>query len=161
MRPASITDTTRLTRSRAISDCQVTSTKWQPYECIENFGLGLPKVDSLLPLPVAWRRLARRRRSAKGTARSGPSALTNTLPASNARSSDLRRSKGVPGVEVAIFSSDSIALSAAAHTAGITELVAIEPPEIGPGGREVSPSATSILSSGTPVFWDAICARFV
>ena len=52
-------------------------------------------------------------------------------------------------------------MSAAAKTAGITEPVAIEPPEIGPSGSDVSPSATSILSSGTPVFSEASCARIV
>ena len=40
MRPASMTETTRLTRRRAISGCQVTSTKWQPKEWVENLGLG-------------------------------------------------------------------------------------------------------------------------
>ena len=35
----------------------------------------------------------------------------------------------------AIVSSDSIALSAASKTAGMTEPVAIDPPEIGPGGQ--------------------------
>ena len=34
---------------------------------------------------------------------------------------------------------------------GTTDAVAIEPPEIGPAGSEVSPSATSTFSSGTPV----------
>ena len=53
---------------------------------------------------------------------------------------------------VATVSSDSIALSAAAKTAGMTDPVAIEPPEVGPSGSDVSPSATSTFSSGTPAF---------
>ena len=64
----------------------------------------------------------------------------------------MRFSNGDPGVVVATVSSDPIALSAAAKTAGTTDPVAIEPPEIGPAGSDVSPSTTSILSSGTPVF---------
>ena len=60
-----------------------------------------------------------------------------------------------------MVSSDAIALSAAAKTAGTTDPVAIEPPESGPSGSDVSPSATSILSSGTPVFCEASCARIV
>ena len=47
------------------------------------------------------------------------------------------------------------------YPAGITELVTIEPPETGPGGRDVSPITTSIFSSGTPVFCEVSCARFV
>ena len=86
IRPASITETTRLTRKRAISGCHVTSTKWQPKECVENFGLGLPNVVSLLPLPEASRMLARRRTSAKGTPsappRSSPTAITPAPTAS-------------------------------------------------------------------------------
>src|SRR2546426_6732291 len=46
-------------------------------------------------------------------------------------------------------------------SAGITELVANDPPEIGPSGSALSPSSTSILSSGTPVFCEASCARIV
>ena len=60
-----------------------------------------------------------------------------------------------------MVSSDAIALSAAAKTAGTTDPVTIEPPETGPSGSDVSPSATSILSSGTPVFCEASCARIV
>src|SRR4030095_15068344 len=161
MRPASITETTRLTRKRAISGCQVTSTKWQPNECDENFGLGLPKVDSLFPLPVTRRRLAFRRISANGTPLLGPSAFTKTLPAWRAKSSGLRFSNGPPGVDVAAVNKERIAPSAADQTAGITEAVVIEPPEIGPAGSDVSPRATSILSSVMPVFSDTICARFV
>ena len=41
---------------------------------------------SPLPLPLTWRRLARRSRSAKGTPWPGPSAFTKTSPSSNARS---------------------------------------------------------------------------
>ena len=59
------------------------------------------------------------------------------------------------------MSSDVIAWSAALKTAGITELVASEPPEIGPSGSALSPSSTSILLTGTPVFSDASCARIV
>ena len=58
-------------------------------------------------------------------------------------------------------SSDVIAWFAAPNTAGITELVAKDPPEIGPSGSALSPNSTSILSSGTPVFCDASCARIV
>jgi hypothetical protein len=68
---------------------------------------------------------------------------------------------GAEVLGLAMVSNDAIALSAAANTAGITDPVTIEPPEIGPTGSEVSPSATSILSSGTPVFSDASCARIV
>jgi hypothetical protein len=76
-------------------------------------------------------------------------------------SSSLRFSNGDPGVVVARVNSDAIALSAAAKTAGITDPVTIEPPEMGPSGSDVSPSATSTLSSGRPVFSAASCARIV
>jgi len=66
-----------------------------------------------------------------------------------------------PGVVIATLRSDAIALSAAAKTAGTTEPVTSEPPEIGPTGSVVSPSTTSILSSGTPVFCEASWARIV
>src|SRR6185437_1979338 len=61
----------------------------------------------------------------------------------------------------AVIMRDAIAPSAAANTAGTTDPVTIEPPETGPSGSEVSPSSTSTLSSGTPVRWDASCARIV
>ena len=54
-----------------------------------------------------------------------------------------------------MVSNEAIAWSAASNTAGTTDPVTIEPPETGPGGSDVSPSATSILSSGTPVFSEA------
>ena len=161
MRPPSMTDTTRLTRSRAISGCQVTSTKWQPNECVEYLGLGLPKAASDFPLPVTRRRLARRSKLSNGTPLSAPSAFTKTWPPSNARSVRGRFSNGEPGVIVAIVSSDAIASSAAAKTAGTTDSVANEPPESGPSGSTVSPSATSTFSIGTPVFCAASCARTV
>src|SRR5262249_51850368 len=79
----------------------------------------------------------------------------------NARSSGLRLANGDPGVVAATLSSDATAPSAAARTAGTTDAVAIEPPEIGPAGSALSPSATSTLSSGTPVFCAASDARMV
>ena len=161
MRPASITETTRSTRNRAISGCHVTSTKWQPNECVENFGFSSPNVASDLPLPVTKRRLARLSRSANGTPPAAPLAFTKTRPFSKARSAALFFSNGDPGVEVATVSRAAMALSAAAKTAGMTEPVTIEPPETGPSGSDVSPSATSTLSSGTPVFSAASCARIV
>src|SRR5467141_1990042 len=113
---------------------------------MENFGFALlPKIPSDLPLPVTRRRSARLSRSANGTPPPGPSALTNTRPPLNARSSCLRFSKGEPGVVVAAFKSAVIALSAAAKTAGTTEAVAQEPPETGPCGSIVSPSTTYFL----------------
>ena len=82
-------------------------------------------------------------------------------PPSSARSVGWRPRKGDPGVPTATNISEVIAWSAALKTAGITELVASEPPEIGPSGSALSPSSTSILSTGTPVFSDASCARIV
>ena len=61
-------------------------------------------------------------------------------------------SKGEPDVVVATVNKELIALSAASRTAGITDAVAIEPPDTGPSGSDVSPRATSTLSSGTPAF---------
>ena len=161
MRPASITVTTRFTRSRAISGCHVTSTKWQPNEWVENFGFGIPKVASAFPWPGTRRMFARFNTSAKGTPLPGPSAVTKTFPLPNDRSLDVRFSKGDPGVFVATVSSDATALSAAANTAGTIEPVTIEPPEIGPSGSDVSPNMTSTLSSGTPVLSETSCARIV
>ena len=69
--------------------------------------------------------------------------------------------KAIPALSSRTVNSDAMALSAAAKTAGITDPVAIEPPEIGPSGSDVSPSATSTLSSGTPVLSAASCARIV
>ena len=54
-----------------------------------------------------------------------------------------------------------MALSAAWMTAGTTDAVAIDPPEIGPLGSRLSPSATSTLFTGTPVLSAVICARIV
>src|ERR671913_2632693 len=54
-----------------------------------------------------------------------------------------------------------MALSAASITAGTTDEVAIDPPEIGPLGNRLSPSATSTLFTGTPVLSAVICARTV
>src|SRR5207302_9827835 len=68
---------------------------------------------------------------------------------------------GDPAVVTATVSSDEIAPSAAAKTAGTMDAVAIEPPDVGPSGSEVSPSATSILSSGIPVLSETSCARIV
>ena len=144
MRPASMTVTTRLTRSRAISGCHVTSTKWQPNECVENFGLGLPKVPSDLPLPVTSRRLARRSRSANGTPLAGPSALTKTRPPSNARSSGLRFSNGEPGVVVATLSSDSIACRPPRRRPG--------PPTPSPSNRPRSGRAAARCRRAPPRF---------
>jgi len=61
--PASITVTTRLTRSRAVSGCQVTSTKWQPKEWVENFAFGSPKVAFPSPCPETSLKFARPRSS--------------------------------------------------------------------------------------------------
>ena len=115
-----------------------------------------------LPSPEIMRRSARLSRSANGTPReASPSALTNTRPPSNASSSGLRFSNGDPGVFVATSRSAAMALSAAWITAGTTDAVAIDPPEIGPLGSRLSPSATSTLFTGTPVLSAVICARTV
>src|SRR5260370_30910160 len=108
MRPPSLTDKTRLTRSRAISGCQVTSTKWQPNECVEYLGLGLPKKASDLPLPVTRLRLAWRSRLSNGTLLA-LSAFTKTLPPSNARSAGRRFSNGGPGFILAVVHSAGVA----------------------------------------------------
>ena|ERR1700722_11718670 len=73
--PTSMTLTTRLTRRRAISGCQVTSAKWHPEECFENFAFGSPNVAGASPLPVTRRRLARRGKSTNGTPFAAPSAF--------------------------------------------------------------------------------------
>src|SRR5262249_59069376 len=90
-----------------------------------------------------------------------PPAFTKITPSLKARSSGWRFSNRDPAVRVAIVLSDAIALSAATSTAGTIDGVAIEPPESGPSGSDVSPSATSTLSRETPVLCDASCARFV
>src|ERR671919_350311 len=54
-----------------------------------------------------------------------------------------------------------MALSAAWMTAGTTDAVAIDPPEIGPLGSRLSPRATSTFVTGTPVLSAVICARTV
>src|SRR6267142_892070 len=156
-----MTVTTRLTRNRAISGCHVTSAKWAPNECVEYFALGSPKVDADLPSPETCRRLARRSTSENGTPLAAPSDFRKTRPFSNPSSSGLWPSNGEPGVDTATIINDPIALSAAARTAGTIDGVAIEPPESGPSGSVVSPSATSTFSIGTPVRYEAICARFV
>jgi len=109
------------TRSRAISGCQVTSTKWTAETSAwRNFGLGLSDVPSDLPLPVTRRQVG----AAKQNPRTGPPwrhrpPFTKTRPPSNANSSALRFSKGDPGVVVAMVSSDLIALvGRLANTAG-------------------------------------------
>ena len=73
----------------------------------------------------------------------------------------MRPAKGEFGAFAAVASSEFTALSAAARIAGMTEAVTIEPPESGPGGKSVSPSATSILPMGSPSLSAATCARIV
>src|SRR5207248_9042209 len=141
--------------------CHVTSTKWQPYECIETFGFFSSSVPSDLPLPVTRRMLVWRSKSENGTPFAGPSALAKIRPDSKARLSRVRFPNGDPGSVVATASSEVIALSAASKTAGTIEPVTNDPPEIGPGGSDVSPSTTSILLSGTPVLSETSCARIV
>src|SRR5580704_5694190 len=84
-----------------------------------------------------------------------------TLPFVSAKSLNILPLKGEFVACVAVYNSVEIAWSDAAHTAGITEAVAIEPPESGPGGRDVSPRTTLIRSRGTPVLALTICARIV
>src|SRR5439155_9078930 len=107
------------------------------------------------------RMLVRRSKSANGTPFAGPSALAKTRPDSKARSSRVRFPNGDPGSVVATVSSEVIALSAASKTAGTIEPVTNDPPEIGPGGSDVSPSTTSSLLSRTPVLQDKVCVRIV
>ena len=52
-----------------------------------------------------------------------------------------------PNAGGTVVSNEVIAPSAALKTAGTNELVASEPPEIGPSGSELSPNSTSILST--------------
>ena len=47
------------------------------------------------------------------------------------------------------------------ESAGTIDPVTNDPPEIGPGGSDVSPSTTSILLSGTPVLSETSWARIV
>src|SRR5262245_35109933 len=105
--------------------------------------------------------LVRRSKSANDTPFAGPAALTNTRPAWNARSPVLWFSNGDAGPVVATVSSELIALSAASKTAGTTEPVTSDPPEIGPGGSDVSPRTTSTLLTGTPVLSETSWARTV
>src|SRR5262249_19717156 len=108
------------------------------------------------PLPATSRRLARRSNSANGTPCAAPSAFTKIRPPSNASSSVLRFANVDPGVVVATVCNDAMAASAAPKTAGTPDWAALEPPESGPAGSDVSPSATSTLSSGTPVLRDEL-----
>ena len=135
IRPASMTVTTRLTRRRAISGCQVTSTKWQPNEWVENFGFGLPNVAFAFAAAgdagEHWRRRASRqtarRRRAVGFHKDAAvfEGELSGLAILERRTGRCRRDR----------EQRAIASSAAAKTAGMTEPVAIEPPEIGPGGK--------------------------
>src|SRR5438445_13358404 len=105
--------------------------------------------------------LVLRSKSENGRPLAGPSALANTRPDSKARSPRVRFPNGDPGSVIATVRSEVIALSAASKTAGTIEPVTNDPPEIGPGGSDVSPSTTSILLRGTPVLSETSCARIV
>ena len=153
MRPASMTVTTRLTRNRAISGCHVTSTKWQPNECVENFGFGLPNVASDLPLPVTRRRLARRSKSANGTPLAGPLGFHKDPAAFERQFVGLalleRRSRGCRGDGQQRL---RLPCQRRQRRPGPPIRSPSSRPRVGPSGSDVSPSATSTLSSGTPVF---------
>jgi hypothetical protein len=69
--------------------------------------------------------------------------------------------KGEFAACVAVNNRVEIAWSIALLTAGMIEAVTIEPPEIGPGGSDVSPRTTLILSREIPVFALTTCARIV
>src|SRR6266404_1918758 len=117
--------------------------------------------DDTVHTQASRRMLLCRSKSENGTPLAGPSALANTRPDSKARSSRARFPNGDPDSVVATVSSEVIALSAASKTAGTIDPVTNDPPEIGPGGSDVSPSTTSILLSGTPVLSETSWARIV
>ena len=92
MRPASMAETTRETRSRASSGCQVTSTKCAPNECFERVGFSFGgKVPSARPKPLTapWPRA--RSSWSKGTAWRLPSRLPPCLRRSAAPRPSRRR----------------------------------------------------------------------
>src|SRR5207253_10486744 len=138
MRPASMTLTNRDTRSRAVSGCQVTSANCAPNECSEYFRLSSPpKVVRDCALPTAARTFARASTSPNGTPDDG-SLFRATRPLAKWRSSGVAPAKAAFFPDVDSVSSDRTAARAAAETAGITDAVAQDPPEIGPGGSVVS-----------------------
>src|ERR1700738_441450 len=71
-----------------------------------------------------------------------------TLPFVSANSLNILPAKGEFVACVAVNNRLEIAWSDAALTAGMTDAVAIEPPEICPGGNDVSPRPTLIRSRG-------------
>src|SRR2546425_149858 len=129
MRPASITETTRLTRSRAISGCHVTSTKCTPNEWLENFGFAAPYVPWEMPRPDTVWRLPIRRKSSNGSPVESGSPLRCTRPLMYWRS-EARPANFEPGALAANASRASVALPAASRTAGTAAEVTIDPPEL-------------------------------
>src|SRR3981081_12613 len=103
MRPASITVTTRLTRSRAISGCQVTSTKCAPNEWLENFGfVATPNVAWELPRPDTARRLPILKNRAYGTPLEVDSPWACTRPFVYSSSEPSRPANFEPGALAAV-----------------------------------------------------------
>jgi hypothetical protein len=79
MRPASITVTTRETRRRAVSGCQVTSANCAPKECLENLRLDRQRYPRIFPAGGA-RMLAAVRICSKRTPVSGDLSLRMDAP---------------------------------------------------------------------------------
>src|SRR5579875_4073689 len=77
--------------------------------------------------------------------------LVWTRPSDIASSSGLQPLYGEPFVVAATASIERTAPLAASATAGMVVAVAVDPPEVGPCGSELSPRTTSILSIGMPV----------
>ncbi len=161
MRPPSITVTTRETRSRAICGRQATSTKWAPKDWVETFGLLFcPKVPSPEPEPLTRPSFSIRSSSSNRRAGALPP-LRATRPFSKARSSASAPLNGLSLPEIAALISALPAASTAALIGSTRDAVSIEPPEIAPAGRRVSPSATSTWSVCSPRSSAAIRAATV
>src|SRR6202789_4296508 len=159
MRPPSMTVTMRLTRRWAMPGSHWTSANCTPKECMEYFSaLGLP-VD--LPCPRALAMWAVRRMSPNGVPEDAGWDLAWMRPSVTVRVLASWPLKGELGAWTAMASTFFTAASTPSTMEGMTLAVAVEPPDMGPGGRELSPRMTSTLSTGMPVLSETTCAMTV
>ena len=114
-----------------------------------------------MPLRLASLKHLFKRNAVRGQMRSGVLGRTDHLrllllcderALGNSQRVRLRTVEGRFGRQRAMFSSRVTAWFTAPVAAGRIALVTIEPPDVGPSGKEVSPRKTSMRSRGTPVF---------
>src|SRR3984893_7712369 len=151
MRPASTVVTIRLSLSRAISGCHVTSTKCARKLCKETLGFVVPSQTPSCPLDWPWpltdEVLAAAMTLSKGTPDEAGWARGWTDPAVIAKS-EVLAPLNRPGVAAATINILCCAFRAASITAGMSEAVIADPPDpdSGPFRQSLGHSDRDILT---------------